>query len=274
MSILQSLILGIIQGLTEFLPISSSAHLVIVPYLFGWNLPAEDTFIFNVLVQVGTLLAVIIYFWADLLDIARAVLNGLWQRQPFQDPQARLGWWIILATLPAGFIGLLLKDAVEAAFASPTATALFLFVTAGLLVGAERLGKRQRSIETLTWLDAVWIGFFQALAIFPGISRSGSTIAGGMTRNLQRPAAARFSFLISIPIMLAAGLLAVLDLLELPHLGAALPPFLAGFAAAAIVGYLSIRWLLNYLARRSLYVFALYCAGLATLTLLVNLLSR
>ncbi len=265
MTLLQSILLGIVQGLTEFLPISSSGHLVIVPYLLNWDIPPNDAFIFDVLVQVATLLAVVVYFWEDLLGIGRAFVHGLVQRKPLEDPQARLGWLLVLATFPAGIIGLLLKDAVEEAFANPLTTALFLLVTSLLLLLAERLGRREKDLQGLTWLDALWIGLAQALAIFPGISRSGATITGGMARHLQRPEAARFSFLMSIPIMLAAGLSAALDLLDMPGFTRLLPVYLPGFLAAAVVGYLSIRWLLGYLARRPMYVFSIYCAALALL---------
>jgi len=271
MTLLQSILLGIVQGLTEFLPISSSGHLVLVPYLLNWNIPAEDAFIFNVLVQVATLVAVFAYFWKDLVSIVTEFFRGLLARRPFDHPQARLGWNILVATVPAGVIGLVLKDAVEKAFASPIATAIFLLVTASLLVAAERLSKRQRGLEALTWIDAMWVGFSQALAIFPGISRSGSTITGGMSRGLDRASAARFSFLLSIPIMLAAGLLASLDLLDAPNLAKLLPNFIPGFIASAITGYLAIHWLLGFLKRRPLLVFAGYCLVLSLLTFLVSL---
>ena len=148
MSILQAIILGIIQGLTEFLPVSSSAHLVLTPYLLGWKIPAQEAFIFDVLVQVASLVAVIAYFWTDLMAILRAWLTGLIQRKPFADPQARLGWLLILATIPAGLAGLLIKDLVEQAFASPVATALFLFVTAGILTAAEYFSRQKREHGT------------------------------------------------------------------------------------------------------------------------------
>jgi undecaprenyl-diphosphatase len=263
MTLLQSIILGIVQGLTEFLPISSSAHLVLVPYLFNWDIPEGQAFIFNVLVQVPTLAAVIVYFWKDLFAIIKAWLVAIVQRKPFATSESRLGWFILLATLPAGIIGLLLKDLVEQAFASPAMTAGFMFLTAVLLVIAERAGKRTHLLEEMKWLDALWVGFGQALAIFPGISRSGATIAAGMTRDLQRPAAARFAFLISIPIMLAAGLLAGLDLLKMPDVTELLPIFIPGFIAAGVTGYLAIRWLLVFLIRHTLYGFAIYCAFLA-----------
>ena len=271
MTILQSILLGLIQGLTEFLPISSSGHLVIIPYLLGWDIPPATAFIFNVLVQVATLVAVIGYFWKDLVEIARAMITDLWHKQPFRSQEAKTGWLILLACVPAGLIGISIKDIVEAAFASPVATACFLFGTAFLLFIAEKVGSRKREFADITWLDAIWIGFFQALAIFPGLSRSGATISGGMLRNLKRPPAARFSFLMSIPIMLAAGLLASLDLFQLPDVGSELLVFIPGFITAAITGYLSIRWLLGYLSRRPLYVFSIYCVVMASITILVYL---
>jgi undecaprenyl-diphosphatase len=272
MSLLQSLLLGIIQGLTEFLPISSSAHLVIIPYLFNWQIPAQEAFVFDVLVQVATLVGVIAYFWSDLIAIASAFLRGLWQRQPFADPQARVGWYLILATLPAGLVGLALKDLVEQAFSNPTGAAGFLLLTAGLLLVAERVGKRQRGVEEINWKDALWMGVAQALSIFPGVSRSGATITGGMLRDLKRPDAARFSFLMSIPIMLAAGLLAGKDLLNVPNFTSLLPVFIPGFIAAAVTGYLAIRWLLDYLTHKPLYVFSIYCTLLAGLVGVLHLL--
>lgn len=269
MSLLEAIILGIIQGLTEFLPVSSSGHLVLVPFLLGWNLPEEQVFVFDVLVQLGTLLAVIVYFWKDLLSIITAFVRALLRGQPFGEPMARMGWYLILATIPAGLFGLLVKDQVEAAFSSPVMTAVFLFITAALLLFSERLGKRTRPLEQINWKDALWIGAAQALSIFPGISRSGSTIAGGMARNLERPAAARFAFLMAVPVMLAAGLMAGLDLAEVPHLSDFLPIIAAGFITSAIVGYLAIRWLLSYLMRHSLNIFAYYCIAIASLSLIV-----
>ena len=268
MTPIQSIVLGIIQGATEFIPVSSSAHLVIIPFLFGWHIPEQEAFIFDVLVQLGTLLAVIGYFWRDLIAIMRGFLLGLWQKQPFGSPQARIGWVLILATIPAGLAGLVFKPIVEKAFNSPQAVAFFLLVTAGFLLLAERIGKRNRSLEKINWVDALIMGIFQMIALLPGVSRSGSTITGGMLRGLERPAAARFSFLMSIPIMLAAGLLVSLDLLAIPASKEISLSFIPGFMTATIVGYLSIRWLLAFLAKRSLYIFAIYCGLLSIITLL------
>jgi undecaprenyl-diphosphatase len=219
MNIIQSILLGIVQGLTEFLPVSSSGHLVLVPHLLGWEIPADEAFAFDVLVQVATLVGVFAYFWRDLVSIITAFIQGLLRRQPFEDPQARLGWYLILATIPAGLFGLTIKEALERGFSDPISTAIQLLITAAMLVVAERVGRRNRGMDALTWKDALWMGAWQAIAALPGISRSGATITGGMIANLERPAAARFSFLMSIPVMLAAGLLATFDLLELPAWG-------------------------------------------------------
>ncbi len=258
MTLIQSIIMGIIQGLTEFLPISSSGHLVIVPYLLKWSIPAQDAFIFDVLVQLGTLLAVIVYFRKDLYQIIVSVIQGLIRRQLFTDPSARLGWFLVLATIPAVIAGLLFKNLVEKAFSSPLAAGLFLLVTAALLVTAELVGKRTRQIESITWLDALLVGLFQVISLLPGVSRSGSTISGGMIRSLDRPTAARFSFLMSVPVMIGAGTLALVDLIKLPNFTGQIPTLIAGFVTAAVVGYFAIHWLLSYLSKRSLYVFAVY----------------
>jgi undecaprenyl-diphosphatase len=267
MTVIQSIFLGIIQGLTEFLPVSSSGHLVAVPFLLSWDIPATEAFIFDVLVQVATLVAVLAYFWKDFYNIICGVLQGIKNRKPFDTQPARMGWLIFLSTIPAGIAGLLFKDVVEKAFASPSVTAIALLGTALLLVIAERVGKRQRNLEGITWKDALVVGIFQILALFPGLSRSGSTIAGGMTRDLDRPSAARFAFLMAVPIMSVAGLSALLDLLQVPDLGKLLPVFIPGFITAAVVGYLAIGWLISFLTRYSLYYFAAYCAVVGLLLL-------
>lgn len=267
MTIFQSFILGIVQGLTEFLPVSSSGHLVLVPYWLGWQIPTDQAFVFDVLVQVGTLVAVFAYFWEDVMKLTRAALTGLVRREPFADPDSRMAWYIVLATIPAGIVGLGIKDLVEAAFNSVPETAFELLITAGLLVVAERIGRRDRSLTDFNGWDALVMGLFQVIAIFPGISRSGSTIVGGMIRNLDRAAAARFSFLMSIPIMLAAGLLSILDLVKMPNLAGFLPQIIVGFVTSAVVGYLSIRWLLGYLTKRPLFVFAVYVSVVGVVTL-------
>ncbi len=218
-------------------------------------------FQYLVLIQLGTLLALIIYYWNDLWNILRCVVEGLIQRKPFADPSARLGWYLVIATIPAAVAGLALKNVVEAMFqASAWEATIRLWLTAILLATAEFFSKKQRTFASITWLYSLWIGIAQILSVFPGASRSGSTIVGGMARNLDRPSAARFAFLLSVPTMLGAGLVEGKDLIKLPHLSAVLPVFAVGFIAAAIVGYFVIKWLISYLGKHSLYAFALYCA--------------
>lgn len=260
MTYMQSIVLGIIQGASEFLPISSSGHLVLTPFLFGWNIPVQEAFIFDVLVQVATLVAVIIYYWKDLIDILKSMISGIKSQEYFKDPLSRLGWLLILATIPAGVIAILFKETFEQAFSNPKSASIFLLCTSALLIIGEHFGSRERSINSATWLDAIWVGIFQVFALFPGISRSGSTISGGLLRGLDRPAAARFSFLMAIPVMSAAGALALFDLFSAPELLGQFPIYLVGFLTAALVGYLSIHWFISYLSKRSLYLFACYCA--------------
>jgi undecaprenyl-diphosphatase len=270
MTVLQAIILGVVQGLTEFLPISSSAHLVIVPWLLRWELDPTFAFAFDILVQMGTLTAVIIYFAADLMEMLRAALDGLRTRRPFADPRARLAWLVVLASLPAMIAGLILHDIVEAAFGDPSAVFFFLLVTGALLIGAERFGRPERSLETLSWQDALFVGAAQALALFPGISRSGSTISAGLVRQMLRPEAARFSFLMSIPVMIGAGVIGLKDLADLEPGAELWLPVIVGFLAAAVVGYLAIRWLLAYLAGHRLTVFAGYCFAVGLLGLMLT----
>ena len=268
MSLFQSLLLGIVQGLTEFIPVSSTAHLLIVQYLLG--LPADDfAFAFNVLVQLGTLLALIVYFWRDWLALIKAFFAA-----PFSTSENRLAWYIIIASIPALAAGFVLRHVIENLFKTPLVEACIrLFSAAILLALAEYFGRRSRRLDGMTWLDALVVGLFQILAVFPGASRSGSTISGGMLLGFDRPSAARFAFLIAAPVMLAAGGYETLGVLKMPGLASFLPGLAVGFVAAAIVGWLSIRWLLNYLNRHSLYVFAAYCAVVGVLALLLQVLS-
>lgn len=270
MTILHATILGIIQGLTEFIPVSSTAHLLIGQKLLA--IPADERmFPFQVIIQLGTVFALLLYFWKDIWQIVRAFLLGLWHKRPFETHDSRLGWWIGIATLPALIVGFLLKDVIELLFADPLMQAGIRLLMSAMLLGlVERFGRRTRTLETATWLDALVVGLFQVLSLFPGASRSGSTIAGGMARGFDRPSAARFAFLISVPILLAAGGYEFSKVLEMTDARAFLPYLLAGFTAAAVVGWLSIKWLLGYLNKHSLYLFAGYCALIGTLALLTS----
>ncbi|WP_374686234.1 undecaprenyl-diphosphate phosphatase [Promineifilum sp.] len=268
MSLLEAILIGIIQGATEFLPISSDGHLVLLPAIF--NISQPDLVLIG-LVHAGTLLAILSYFWRDLWAIARAVLGGLARREPFADANARLGYLMILGSVPAGIVGLLALDFFERQFGSPTVAAVGLLITAVFLVVGERLNRGAKTLDRLTVLDTLIIGSFQVLALFPGISRSGSTIAAGLGRGLDRPTAARFSFLVGLPAIAGAGLLSILDIFSAQG---SLPAthYLAAFVAAAIVGYLCIAFLLNWVKRHTLYPFAVYCALFGLLYLLFTVL--
>jgi undecaprenyl-diphosphatase len=268
MSLLEAIIIGIIQGATEFLPISSDGHLVLVPAVFGLSQP--DLVLIG-LVHAGTLLAIVGYFARDLWAILKAVVAGLVQRRPLADDNARLGWFMVLGSVPAAIVGLALKDWFEQQFESPVVAAVGLLVTAAFLVVGERLLRGTKSIPQLTWLDTLIIGTFQVLALLPGVSRSGTTIAAGLGRGLDRPSAARFSFLVGLPAIAGAGLLSILDIftaqgsLPLGH-------YAAAFVAAAVTGYACIAFLLSWVKQHSLYLFAAYCAIVGTLYLLFTLL--
>jgi undecaprenyl-diphosphatase len=287
MTLLESILLGIIQGLTEFIPVSSTAHLLIGQQLLG--IPADDTtFSFLVIVQWGTLVSLFIFYWQDLLKIMRATFQlsavmlkkfrpgpgQAWNLIPGTiSPDALLGFYILIATIPALLAGYLLRDAVEALFRQPMLQAsMRLFAAAILLSLAERFSRKNRRLEGMTWLDALVIGIFQVIAVFPGASRSGTTISGGMFRGFDRPSAARFAFLMSVPVLLAAGAYEMIDVLQMPDLGAFLPLLAVGFVSAAISGWFAIRWLIAFLGKRSLYGFAVYCALVGSACLAAHLL--
>lgn len=265
MSWIQALLLGLLQGATEFLPVSSSGHLVLVPWLLGWPAPGLA---FDTLVHWGTAVAVVGYFWRDWLEL----LKGAWEAvrsRSLNDPRARLALWIVVATVPGALAGWLLEDFFEGMFARPAAAAGFLLVTASILTLVESWSRREKELPQMTWLDALLVGLAQAAAILPGISRSGSTIAAGMARGQKRQHAARFSFLLSTPVILGAGLLQLTNLAEVGGLTGQLPMLVVGFLAALLAGLACIHFLLRYLQRRPLYPFAIYCAlvGLGGLVL-------
>lgn len=265
MDIIQAMLLGLLQGATEFIPVSSSGHLVLVPWLLGWDSPG---LVYDTVVHWGTLAAVLAYFWRDWLALLGAWLRGL-VRWDWRDPQARLMWLLIAGSIPAALFGFLLEDFFESLFGQPAWVAVFLLVTAALLTLSERLGDRSRPMSDLRWPDALLIGLAQASAIAPGISRSGATIAAGLFRGLERDVAARFSFLLSTPIIFGAGLLQLVDLAEAADPAALIPALAAGFLAAAVAGYACIWALLRYLQRGRLYPFAVYCACAGVFCLIV-----
>ncbi len=269
MSIIEAILLGIIQGATEFLPISSDGHLVLLPTFFQMTVP--DLTLIGVL-HLGTLTAILIYFWRDLWQIITAVLQNLWQKTPLATEEARLGWLIAVGTIPAVILGLMFKDWLESVFTSPTIAAFFLLVTAVFLIIAERARPGYKTPPQLSWADVTLIGLLQASALLPGLSRSGSTIAGGRLRGLDRPAATRFSFLLGVPAILGAGVLSLVDILtETPTYTSGV--YVAGYLAAAVTGYLCIAFLLRWVRTHTLYVFAVYCILAGGGYLLVSFLA-
>ncbi|NND59002.1 MAG: undecaprenyl-diphosphate phosphatase [Gammaproteobacteria bacterium] len=263
MEIVQAILLALVQGLTEFLPISSSAHLILVPRLLGWS---DQGLAFDVAVHMGTLIAVVWYFRSDLRDITRSWLRSLVTRQP--DTNARLGWAVVFGTIPAGLAGVAFNGFIETSLRSPLVIAA---TTAGfgiLLWLADRLGKRVRDEHTLDWRDVLVIGLAQALALVPGTSRSGITMTAGMLLGLTRSGAARFSFLLSIPIIvLASGL----KLLELLTAEAAVDwvVIAVGLVVAALSAYFCIALFLRFLERTGMAPFAIYRLILAAILIAV-----
>jgi len=264
MNALQAIFLGVLQGATEFLPVSSSGHLVVIPWLLQWQPPG---LVFDTMVHWGTLAAVVLYFWHDLLDLAVAWFDSVRERDLAADPRRLLAWLLILGTIPAALAGFLFESQFESLFGKPLWVAVFWLVTGVILFGSERIGKRTRPLAALGWTDALLIGVAQALAVTPGISRSGSTIGMGLVRDLDREAATRFSFLLMTPIVFGAGLLKLADLVTAGGGSQSVTLLILGFLAAAISGFACIAWLLRYVRNHSLNVFAWYCwlAGIVTL---------
>lgn len=253
MDALQAIVLGIVQGLTEFLPISSSGHLRIVPALFGWDDPGAA---FTAVVQLGTMAAVLLYFRHDLWRIARAWVRSLRDVEVRRTLDARMGWYIIAGTIPISVIGLLFADPIETEFRNLYLIGTTLIVFGALMWAADALSKRERTLEALRARDGIAIGLAQALALVPGVSRSGATISAGLVLGFDRASAARFSFLLSVPAVVLSGLF------ELRHIGesGAAP---AGATALAVLlafvsGYASIAFLLRYLTRHGLGIFVAY----------------
>ncbi len=278
MNLLQALLLGVIQGLTEFIPVSSSAHLVLVPWALSWPAPSLA---FDTMVHWGTLTAVLIYFRQDWLRLGRGLVRSVRPSRAGQgeasprlaDPDSRLAWMIIIATIPAAAAGYLFNDFFESLFNKPAAVGVFLLMTALILALGELFYRGARDLVRMRWSDAIIVGLAQAAAIAPGLSRSGLTIVAGTARGLTRDEAARFSFLISAPVIFGAGLLQLVDLVQTRHWVDALLPLAVGFFSAAIIGYLCMRFLLAYLRHGRLYPFAIYCAVVGAAALAASVLA-
>src|SRR3954447_26561501 len=253
MSIFEAIVLGVVQGLTEFLPISSTGHLRIVPAFAGWDDPGSA---FTAVIQLGTTLAVLIYFREDLWRIARAWLASLRAGGARHSQDARLGWYIVLGTIPIGICGLVFKDQIEHGARNLYLIGTVLILFGLVMLAADRSARQERDLEEMTPADGLSIGLAQALALIPGVSRSGATISAGLFRGLDRASAARYSFLLSVPAVVLSGLFKLKDLGE----GNGAPAGATAIATllAFVVGYASIAWLLRFLVRHPISVFALY----------------
>ena len=266
MTLIEACALGIVQGITEFLPISSTAHLRVVPALLGWEDPGAA---FTAVVQLGTLLAVLVYFAGDMRTMARAALAGLMGGKPLASQDARLAWFIIIGTFPIGLCGLAFKRHIEGEWRSLYVISASLILLGLVLWWAERSATFRREVDQIGWLDSQLIGLAQAVALIPGASRSGTTMTAAMLLGLTRESAARFSFLLGIPAIGAAGLFELRDLLKHGAGGAGLPALAAATLTSAVSGYLAIDLLLRYLRRNTTYLFVWYRIGLGLLLLLL-----
>jgi undecaprenyl-diphosphatase len=258
-----AVLLGIIQGITEFLPVSSSAHLILARAFFGWEAPPELGLSFDVALHVGTLVAILIYFRVEILSMVRALPEAA---SVSPSESGRLVQLIAVGTLPIIAVGLFMSDAVEEALRRPAVAAGALTVGAVAMLVAERLGPRTRIEHSLRWPEAVLIGCAQAAALIPGMSRSGSTIVVGMFLGVRRDAAARFTFLLAIPAMLAAAGKQALEIRDMPLSSDMIAVFFVGVAVSGVVGYLTIKYFLRFLAGHKLDGFAYYRLALALLT--------
>ncbi len=282
MELLAAAILGTVQGLTEFLPVSSSAHLILVPWILGWR---PEGITFDVSLHLGTAVAILAYFWREWVLLAEEVLRGLLERKPLGNPQRRLAWYLVLGTIPAMIVGLCFEKYVEANFRSPLISVANLVIFAVFLYVAERTGRQSRTLEQFSLSDSIWVGASQALALIPGVSRSGITIGTSLLRDVDRPSAARFSFLLSTPIIVGAALLQGWHLFEAvrnPAIFAAKHALIGpveihwtalvvGTVCAAVVGFLCIRYFLRYIQSHNFVPFVVYRIVLAAVVLILFL---
>ena len=261
MDILQGIIIGIVQGLTEFLPVSSSAHLVFIQNLLG----VESSLAFDTFLHLGTLIAVVWFFRYDIYQMLKSwwlslgdILQGRFREGFYDDPYKRLAWYVILATIPVGIVGVLFEDSVDALFSGALyVPAFFLFVTGTILYLSQRMPGGNINYNNITKKEALFMGLGQACAILPGLSRSGTTIAAGLTIGLDKEFAAKFSFILSIPAIFGAFILQAKDIGS--AMDANFLPVILGFIASIIAGYMAIKWMLDLIQNRNLDIFSYYC---------------
>jgi undecaprenyl-diphosphatase len=257
--ILQAIVIGVVQGLTEFLPISSSAHLIVVPRILGWGDPFLNGAAFDVMLHLGTLVALLVYFWRDLVRLAAAGIRSIAERRIGDDPDRRLAWLLLVSAIPGAILGAVGESFFDTFFRERLfLIAVLALIGAAILWLAERQGSRRRELGDLRIGDAAIVGAAQAVALFPGISRSGITISAGLFVGLTRDAAARFSFLMGTPIIAGAAIWKLRTLLGPSDVPVEAVPLLAGMAAAAVAGLLAISVLLAFVRTRGYSVFVIY----------------
>jgi undecaprenyl-diphosphatase len=263
MELIRAIVLGVVQGLTEFLPISSSAHLRIVPELFGWPDPGAA---FTAVIQLGTMAAVLLYFWSDLWKIALTWLRSLRDPALRGELEARMGWYLIIATLPIVLFGVAFADQIETGARDLRLVGTMLIVFGIILYVADKSGRESRELDEVNTTDGVSIGLAQSLALIPGVSRSGATISAGLFRGFTREAAARFSFLLSVPAVVLSG---VYELKDVGSGTYGVVPTIVATVLAFVVGYAAIAWLLRFLVNHTVLVFVVYriALGIVVLTL-------
>ena len=267
MPLYQAIVLAIVQGLTEFLPISSTAHLALFPWLLGWKDPGLT---FDVALHAGTLVAVLVYFWRYWLEMLGLLLGQSWGGNPGLGLDRKLLWFLVAATIPAGVAGLLFEHAAEEQLRSPLIIGTALVVVGLLMWAGERLGRQNQTLDHVTLLDSLLVGVAQAVAVIPGVSRSGITMTAGMFRGMKRESAARFSFLLSTPIIGGAALKAGFDMRHEGIPPEMVMPFLVGVVIAAVVGYLVIAILIRYLERGTFKIFVVYRVALGVLVFVLG----
>lgn len=272
MNWLHAIILGIVEGVTEFLPVSSTGHLTVVEKLLGYQIDAPDITAFTAVIQVGAMLACIIYFFRDIVRLATAWFKGLANAEARKDPDWNLAWAVIVGSLPVCFAALLLKDVIEGPLRSLWFVAGALILWSVVMFLADRMGNRQREEKDLTWKDGLVIGLVQCLSLIPGVSRSGATISAGLFSNLNRVAATRLSFFLGIPALVAAGLFQGVTEASNIADGVGWGPTLLGSAVSFVVAYASIAWLLKFVSSNNFTAFVVYrvLAGLAIIGLIVG----
>ena len=273
MTILQAIILGIVQGLTEFLPISSSGHLILVPWLFNWHFLLDNPDLnktFDVALHLGTFVAVLIYFWREVGRLITAWVRSIGRRS-LNEPEAKLAWLLLVSTIPAAILGVAFESFIEDRLGKPWIIAVMMIVFALVMYAVDHLARLDRKLEALTWTDSILIGIAQAFALCPGVSRSGITMMTGLALRLDRESAARYSFLLSIPVIGGAAAYKAVEIAKngLPS-GTAMP-FAVGIVSAAISGMVAIWFVLAYLKRHNFNIFVIYriIVGVAILILIV-----